>query len=662
MTRKFSGQACALLLAGVGVVQPCRALPPPVRVASLADMSLEELGALPVTSVSKRAQPLSEAAAAIFVISADDIRRSGATSVPEVLRLAPNLQVAQINNGRYAVTARGFSGPEANKLLVLVDGRSVYTPLFAGVFWDSLFVMLQDVERIEVVSGPGGTLWGVNAVNGVINIITKGAQDTHGNLIAAGVGDSGSGLTARHGGALTDELSYRFYAQRFNQSHTQLADGGKVDDGWQVAQTGFRADLGSARTRISLHGDLYHSDQAQAAPGLFQITGVPTDLQHIRLRGANLVGRWAHTFQNDTELSVQGYFDRAERFVPTTFEQRLDLSDIQVQYAASPTEAQALVIGGEHRLAQDRLVNTPLLSFQPGRSTQEWLSLFIQDDVSLRPDLHLILGSRWESNEYTGTEWLPNARLAWKPAADHLLWAALSKTVRAPSRIDREAFIPWPASLPWNLFAPGPQRPYLLAGGPNVQSEVAKVFEMGYRGQPLSQLSFSFNVFRALYDKLHTEEVLQGTQGLLEFDGKMKGSVTGIETWLTYQPAPHWRMSAGFTGMYQRFRLPTDSTDINNMPKAMGRDPAQTWQMRSSWDLPHGHELDAMLRHVSRLSNPDVPAYLAVDLRWGWRLSPGIELSLAGRNLLGSGHGEYYPIASRTEVRRSVYVQALLRF
>jgi iron complex outermembrane receptor protein len=649
---------------------PGQPKPPPARetvaAAGLADMSLEELGALPVTSVSRRAQPLSDAAAAIFVISSDDIRRSGATSLPEVLRLAPNLQVAQLNNGRYAITARGFSGPEANKLLVLIDGRSVYTPLFAGVFWDSVFVMLQDVERIEVVSGPGGTLWGVNAVNGVINIITRSAQDTRGSLVAAGTGNRGSQLAMRHGVALNDETSLRVYAQRFNESHTKLASGDRVDDGWQVAQAGFRADMNAVRTKLSVHGDLYHSDQAQAAPGLFNITGVPVDLQHVRLRGANLTARWARIFDDEGEFTVQGYFDRAERFVPTTFQQRLDLSDIQIQYAAPPSATQAWVIGGEYRMAQDDLVNTPFISFQPGSSTQTWSSLFAQDDISLRADLHLVLGSRWERNDYTGAEWLPNARLAWKPTEDHLLWTAVSRTVRAPSRIDREAYIPWPSAyLNWSNYGLGPQRPYLLAGGPGVQSEVARVFEIGYRGQPSSQLSFSVNVFRALYDKLHTEEFMQGTQGLLEFDGKMKGAVSGIESWLTWQPLaswPHWRLSGGFTGMYQRFELYPGSRDLTDMPKAMGRDPAQTWQLRSSWDLSRGHELDAMVRHVSRLSNPDVPAYMALDIRWGWRVSPLLEVSLACRNLLGSGHGEYYPIASRSELGRSAYVQLLTRF
>lgn len=666
MVRIPSRQARALFLACLGMACQARALPPPVQVASLADMSLEELGAIPVTSVSKREQPLSEAAAAIFVITADDIRRSGATSLPEVLRLAPNLQVAKINNGRYAVTARGFSGPEANKLLVLVDGRSVYTPLFAGVFWDSLFVMLQDVERIEVVSGPGGTLWGVNAVNGVINVITKSAHETQGGLMVAGAGDRGNEITLRLGAQLggSGDRALRLYARRFNENPTQLADGGRVDDGWQVAQAGFRADERAGRDTLSVHGDVYHSDQAQAAPGLFYIIGVPVDLQHIRLRGANLVGRWAHTFDDDGELSVQAYFDRAERLVPTTFEQRLDISDIQIQYAAPLSATQAFVLGGEYRMAQDRLVETPLIVFKPGQATQTWRSFFAQDDISLLSDLHLILGSRWESNDYTGVEWLPNARLAWKPNSDHMLWTALSKTVRSPSRIDKEAYIPWPGAPypPWPVSLYGPARPYVLAGGPHVQSEVARVFEVGWRGQPLSQLSASFNVFRALYDKLHTEEVLQGTQGLLEFDGKMKGAVTGVETWLTYQPFAQWRLSAGFTGMYQRFRLASGSTDVTDMPKVMGRDPAQTWQVRSSWDLPHGHELDAMVRHVSRLSNPDVPGYAALDVRWGWRVSPTLHLSLTGRDLLGSGHGEYYAVESRTEVRPSMYVQAVIRF
>lgn len=650
---KASIHAC-VLLAGLGMVASACAMPRPVLVASLADMSLEELGAIEITSVSKRGQPLSDAAAAVFVITSDDIRRSGATSLAETLRLAPNLQVAKITNGRYAITARGFSGPEANKLLVLIDGRSVYTPLFAGVFWDSQHVVMQDVERIEVISGPGGTLWGVNAVNGVINVITRSARDTQGNMVVAGAGHSGAELVMRHGGKLDEDTSYRVYAQRFNQNHTELARGGDVDDGLQVAQVGFRADWRRAQDQVSVHGDAYQGDQGQAAPGTFYIKGVPLDLQHVRTRGLNIVARWAHQLDDDSELSIQGYLDRTERIIPITFNQQLDISDLQVQYAAAPTDTQAWVVGGEFRMAQDRLVNTTFLQFLPNRSTQNWSSLFAQDDISLRPDLHLILGLRWEANDYTGSAWLPTARLAWKPSAYHLWWTALSRTVRAPSRIDRDAYVPWPSAY-------GPGLPYVLAGGPDVQSEVAKVLEFGYRGQPLAQTNFSFNVFRALYDKLHTEE-FGSTQGLITFAGKMKGAVTGVETWGSYQPLPTWRLSAGFTGLYERFRLDPDSTDITNMAKVNGRDPARTWLLRSSWDLPRGHELDVTMRHVSRLMDPGVPAYTALDVRWGWRITPAIELSLTGRNLLGSGHGEYEAVETRAELGRSLYAQAVMRF
>jgi iron complex outermembrane receptor protein len=653
--------AQASLLAGLGLAGSVRAASRPVLVASLADMSLEELGALEVTSVSKRAQPLSDAAAAIFVITADDIRRSGATSLPEALRLAPNLQVAQITNGRYAITARGFSGPEANKLLVLIDGRSVYTPLFAGVFWDSQHVMLQDVERIEVISGPGGTLWGVNAVNGVINVITRSARDTKGNLVVAGAGQSGAELAMRHGGDIDDETGYRVYAQRFNQANTELARGGDVDDGQQVAQAGFRADWRRAQDEVSLHGDVYQGDQGQPAPGTFFIRGVPLKLQHVRTRGLNVVGRWARKLDDEGELSVQGYLDRTERIIPITFNQQLDIADIQFQYAAAPSGLQAWVLGGEYRMAQDRLVNTAFLQFLPDQTTQDWSSLFAQDDISLATDLHLILGSRWESNDYTGWAWLPTARLAWKPSADHLWWTAVSKTVRAPSRIDRDAYVPRPTVPPYSS-PPYAFYPYLLAGGPEVQSEVAKVFEIGYRGQPMPQTSFSVNGFRAVYDRLHTEELGGNAQGLITFASKMRGAVTGIETWGSYQPMSTWRLSAGFTGLYERFRLDPDSTDVTDMAKANGRDPAQTWLLRSSWDLPHGHEVDATVRHVSRLSAPDVPAYLALDARWGWHVNPALELSLTGRNLLGSGHGEYDTIETRTELDRSLYVQALILF
>lgn len=618
---------------------------------SLADMSLEELSNIEVTSASKRSEPLSDAATSVYVITADDIRRSGATNLPDALRLAPNLNVAQVSNSGYSVSARGFSGTSANKLLVLIDGRSVYTPLFAGVFWDVQDVLLQDVDRIEVISGPGGTLWGVNAVNGVINVITRSALDTHGGLLVGNAGNRGSDASVRYGGELGGDGSYRIYSRHFNRNHTELANGHDVDDAGQMSEVGWRADWERARSQFTVEGALYRGDHGQPLPGSIAINGRRFALGNIDIKGGHLLTRWARKLDDGSEFNMQAYLDHTERVVPPTFSEKLDMWDVQFQYALPRDQTQAWVLGGQYRLGQDRVDNSVNFSFLPADVNQTWTSLFAQDEITLSSRLRLTLGARMESNDYTGIEWLPNARLAWKPASDHLLWTALSRTVRAPSRLDRDPYVP-------SLFA---NPPYLLAGGPQTEAEVARVLEVGYRGQPTAKTSLSLSWYRSLYDNLHTQE-LSDTRNYLIFSGRMRAAINGLEAWGSYQPMPNWRLSAGFSGLYQRFALASDSTDRAGLAAAQGKDPAQTWLLRSSWDGPHGHEVDATLRHVSMLNNPYVPGYLAFDLRWGWRARRDLELSITGRNLLGTSHGEYTSITTRSEIGPGVSLQALLWF
>ncbi len=451
----------------------------------LARMSLEELGSILVTSVSKKPEHLNNAAASIYVITRDDIRHSGATSLPEALRLAPNVQVAQVSASGYAISARGYNGSAANKLLVLIDGRSIYTPLFSGVFWDAQDVILEDVERIEVISGPGGTLWGVNAVNGVINIITRSAKDTQGGLAAAGSGNQESDVSLRYGGALGPEGNYRLYAKTFDRDNTELADGSAVNDGWHRSQLGFRADWGGAGDRFSAQGNAYRGTEAQPAPGEISVTGFNIPLGDVSISGSNLTARWDHQTADGSDLSVFGYLDRTKRDVVPTYADMLDIADLQIQQSLRTIGMHALTWGAEYRYGMDNLINSRYVAFLPTKLNQTWASLFAQDEMALRDNLQLSLGARIERNDYTGNEFLPNARLAWKLDSDNLLWSAISRTVRAPSRLDHDTFVP---ATP----------PYLLAGGPDVVSEVAKVFEIGYRCQPSANFSYSAAVFHTV--------------------------------------------------------------------------------------------------------------------------------------------------------------------
>jgi iron complex outermembrane receptor protein len=606
----------------------------------LANMSLEELGNLRITSVSKKSEPLADAAASVFVITADDIRRSGARTLPEILRLAPNLLVAQPSATGYAISARGMNGSNnsaPNKLLVLIDGRSVYTPLFSGVFWDVQDLLPEDIERIEVISGPGGTLWGVNAVNGVINVVTRPAADTPGMLLAGATGNRQSDSGVRLGGTL-GEAGYRVFARDLHRDHTMTEDGGRIDDGSHLSQVGFRADWEGGGRRLSLHGDLYRGSEGQPAPGAVAIQGVAIGLDDVDVSGANLTARWERDLAAGGSVAVQAYYDRTERTVPPVFSEALDIVDLQLQHTLPAIGAHSLAWGANVRRSEDRIDNAgPYFAFLPARLSQAWSSLFAQDEVQLRPDLRFTAGVRLERNDYTGLEVLPNARLAWKFAPGQLLWSAVSRAVRAPSRLDRDAYVP---AMP----------PFLLDGGAEVRSEVARVYELGYRASA-DRFSFSATAFHNEYDDLRTQEIDPGFT-FITFGSGMRGRATGVEAWGNYQAAPDWRLSAGFTALHESLELKPGSNDLA-APAAVGNDPARTWQIRSSWGLGRQGELDIGVRHVAALPHFGIAAYTVADARAAWTLRPGLQVSLAGRNLFNR-HGEYGARATRTFLGPSV--------
>lgn len=620
-----------LALAAALTQVPVRAAGPSLQ--DLVDLSLEQLAAIEVTSVSRRAQPLSEAAASIFVITADDIRRSGATSLPEALRLAPNLQVARNSASGYAISARGFNNAIGNKLLVLIDGRTVYTPLFSGVFWDAQDVMLEDVERIEVISGPGATLWGANAVNGVINVITRPAADTQGSLLALGGGNLERGGAARHGGKIGDQGHFRLYGRVFERDNTRRADGTPVRDAWDRAQTGFRADWGDARERFTLQGDAYHGDLEQSQP------------RNIRINGFNLLGRWNRQLRDGSGLRLQAYFDHTERDQPGTFREELDVVDIELQHALPATGAHRLMWGGGYRHARDRVDNSAALAFLPADRDLDWANLFLQDEIELRRDLTLTAGLKMEHNTYTGVEWLPGVRVAWRAAENRLLWGAISRAVRAPSRIDREFFIPGSA-------------PFLLNGGPGFRSEISNVVEIGYRAQPSPAVSYSLTAFHHRHDRLRSIEPAPG--GGLVLDNRIDGTTSGAEAWGSYRVNASWRLMGGVMLLDQRLRRKPESGDVTGV-SALGNDPHHQWLLRSTFDLTPRHEFDLLIRRVGALPEPRVPAYTAVDVRLGWRARRDLELSATLQNLLDESHPEFGAAATRSEYRRGMFLKLLWR-
>ena len=610
--------------------------------AVLADMSLEELANIEIISVSKRPESLADAPASVFVITAEEIRRSGAATLPEAMRLAPNLQVAQVDARNYAVSARGFNNPFANKLLVLIDGRTIYSPLFSGVFWDAQDVVLEDISRIEVISGPGATLWGANAVNGVINIITKPAADTQGMLAAAGASHREKTGVVRYGGALEGGGHYRVYGKVAEGNDSRNGAGADVLTGWRRQQTGFRTDWSDASQQVTLQGDAYRGALHQAGTA------------DIDIGGANLNGRITTRLGSDASLSVQLILDYTERKQPAAFAEYLHTLDAQVQHSVRLGDIHQLVWGGGYRMTLDHVRNENAFAFLPGAETLHWANIFVQDEIELSRMLRLTAGVKVENDTHSATEVLPTLRLAWKPAPDKLLWTSVSRAARTPSRIDRDFYMP--SSPP--VVNGVPQ--YALAGGPDFRSEIANVLELGYRAQPSATLSWSATLFASRYDSLRTLEPNPDGPGKV-FRNEASASAQGLEAWGTWQPASNWRLSVG--GVAQRIRtaLLPGSQDSSGSTGLVNGDPANHWMLRSSYDVAPGQELDLTVRHEGALRTPAVPAYTTLDLRYGWQIQRNLELSVTAQNLLDHAHTEIGAGANASVFDRSVFVRLAWR-
>jgi iron complex outermembrane receptor protein len=594
--------------------------------ASLADLTLEELSNIVVSSVAGRAQPLSRAPASIYVITAEAIRRSGRTSLVDALRLAPNLDVARADASQWAISARGFNATLANRMLVLIDGRTVYTPLFSGTFWEAQDVMLEDIDRIEVISGPGATLWGANAVNGVINIITRPAGRTQGTLASLQAGTTQQDASARHGGAIAGGR-YRVYGRTVRREHSEFANGTPIPDSAEQVQGGFRADWGTPRHGFTLQGDAYEGEVAG---------------QGREFSGTNLLARWTRDLGGGAELRVQGYYDFTGRNHFNVFRERLHTYDLEVQHGLRPAGAHRLTWGFGLRHHRDEVENSAAVMFQPEDRSLNRNQVFVQDEIALRRDLDLTIGAKLDSNSYTGTEFLPSARLAWQLAPAHLLWTALSRTVRAPSRVDRELF--------------GPLGVPPLAGGPGFVSEVSRVAELGYRAQPTPRLSWSATAFHAWHDNLRS---LSLTPAGFVVGNDREGETAGLEGWGTWQPADWWRLSAGFVLLDQSLRNRPGAPDAI-VPGAEANDPEAWYKLRASFDLTPRHELDLFLRHYDERPSPEVPGYTALDVRVGWRAAKDVELSLVVQNLLDASHPEWGSALNRAEFERAAFVKLRL--
>lgn len=606
----------------VGAVQPGSA-------ESLARLSIEELAQVEVTSASKRAEPLAGAPAALYVITEEEIRRSPATSLPQLLRQAPNLDVQRINARQYAISARGFNGFEtANKLLARIDGRSIYSTLAAQVFWELHNPILEDVDQVEVISGPGGTLYGPNAVNGVINITSKSALDTLGGLARATVASNEQSAALRYGVELSGNGAARIYANYFNRDGLPGGRSGDADDDFNGVQAGFRVDFAGDADRVTLQGDIFDTD---------------TDLiKGDGEKGRNLLARWTRSISETSSFQVQGYYDFFRRDYILVRDQ-LQTFDLEAQYNAT-LGSHAFVVGAGARTTKDLFIN----ALNPFRLTPNserlWiLNGFVQDTFGIAPQLDLVAGVKVERSSFAGVEVLPNVRLAWRPSDKGLLWSSISRAVRTPTRIDRDLnFLP------------------ILATADDFRPEKLWAFEAGYRGQPTPRTQLSVNLFFNLYDDLRTTELTAGALPIRLANG-LDGHSWGIEAWATHQLLPWWRLRLGVATLRKKFDVKDGRVDLAQ-GESLGNDPEYRLMARSQIDVARDVDLDFGMRAVDDLDHPTVDAYVEADARLGWRVSDNFELFVAGTSLLHRTHDESAYKHGGQLVERSVNAGTRVRF
>ncbi len=615
-----------------------------------------------VTAVTRQESTIGRSPAAVFVVTQEMIRRSGATSIPEALRMVPGLQVARVDSNKWAISARGFNNRFANKLLVMIDGRSVYTPLFSGVYWGVQDLVLQDIERIEVIRGPGATAWGANAVNGVINIITKSARDTQGVLVASGGGDQDESINAvRIGGAIGENFSYRVYGKHFERDRSFNAAG--THDDWRMGRWGFRTDwnpTGCDCDTITFQGECFEGRLGNSITNVIPVAPftefVIDDIDHA---GGNMLGRWTHRFSDESFSALQVYVDRTNRR-DLQVDQVTDILDVDFQHRFVPACWHAVTWGVRYRQVSDTVGTTNAFTFSvnPTKRHTELVSGWIQDEMTLLEDeLILTVGSKFEHNDFTGFEMQPTARLLWAPDERRVIWGSVSRAVRTPSRIEDD--------IMFRALAAPPSTFSLIQGNPFVESEDLTAFELGYRAQPNDSFSWDMAVFYNDYEDLISFRangppiVVPPIVDIpLLNDNIADAEVYGVEVSTQMDVTEYWRLM----GWYSFLQI--QSHNSANEAREEGRSPHNQAYLMSSWDLRHNLEFDMMVRYVDNLPNVNARSYMSMDIRLGWIPNDAWEFSVVGQNILEEHHAEFAPAlvqTTATEINRGIYAQAVWR-
>jgi iron complex outermembrane recepter protein len=638
--------------------------------SDLTQISIENLMNVEVTSVSKKEQKLSQVAAAIFVITAEDIRRSGAANIPDLLRMVPGLNVAQINSNTWAISARGFNFQFASKLLVLIDGRAVYTPLFGGVNWDTQDVPLEDIERIEVIRGPGGAIWGANAVNGVINIITKKSEDTQGILVTGGGGTQALEFgTVQYGGKIAGNTNFRVFTSYQNNNHLPDPNGQDGGDGWHLLHGGFRADTKlSRKDTLTTQGDVYTG--SEGAIIMHAVLSPPSNVNVERLTtlsGGNILERWNHIFSSRSDTTLQFYFDKYKRDGPNANEVRNTI-DFDFQNHLVIGTRQDLIWGLGYRHSVDDTEGTIDEAFVPADSSKQFFSLFVQDQITLRPDrAYLYVGTKLEDSYFTGFDLQPSVHIAWTPSARRTFWAGISRASRTPTRRDVElnaalAVFPGPAEL-------------ALLGNPNIKSEQVIAYELGYRAQPTERFSIDLTAFVNSYHQLQSADPLPDfiapgsappllVHPLL-LDNKLHGTTEGVEVFVKWKATNHWTISPGYSFLEMHLHNDPTSFSTVSVSHAEASNPGHQAQLRSHLELWRGLAWDANAYFVGALPAQMVASYTRLDTQLTWRLRESVGLSLVGQNLLRDHHMEFndsFQSVNSSQVKRSAFAKLTWQF
>lgn len=656
--------ASTATLSAVLAVQPSAAL----TTTDYFELSLEQLMEVKVHAASKKEEVISKAAAAVYVVTNEDIIRSGVTSIPDALRMVPGLQVARADSNSWAISIRGFNSTLANKLLVLIDGRTVYNPVFGGTLWEAHNLMLEDIERIEVVRGPGGTLWGANAVNGVINIITKHTRDTQGNLTSAVYGNEEQGtLSSRQGGTFGRDGTYRVYAKGFKQDASRKPitnTGEKQDtyDEWDGFRTGFRTDWAE---QFTLQGDAYRTNAQQLRPHYSLIAPfAPIEQQLIRYEGVNLLGRWIDKRGDGAQLRVQTYIDWAKRDEPINFIDDRLTYDLDVQYDFAPSQRHEIVAGAGFRFLTDDQRDDNNVTFAPQKRRNNLYSAFIQDKITLAPERwFLTLGSKFEHNDFSGVEVQPNARLQWHPDQNKTVWASISNAVRTPTPLEED--------VTSTLITAANIRAALVPND-GFKSEELTAYELGYRHQLTTALSLDLAAFYNDYQHLRTttasaENVTVVNNGVdpihilipFMFTNDMKGTSEGIEAVLSWNIHPDLKLSANYSYLQMSLTAldPTQETDEKLAPEHQAG-------LKIFWNMSENWTLDVTSTYVDELPIIAVDSYVRLDINLGTQLSKSLRLNITGQNLLDHNQREFGGLddINAAEIERSVFAKLTWQF